>query len=83
MSNHRYTLRRDWLGVGGIVNFIMLNPSTADEIFNDPTIRKCIGFAKRWGFSGLVVTNLFAFRATDPADLRAWARVDYAFCGRR
>lgn len=71
MSNHRYVLRRNWLGEGGTVNFIMLNPSTADDVFNDATIRRCIGFAKRWGFSGLVVTNLFAYRATQPDDLRA------------
>lgn len=67
---HRYTLRRSWLGDGGIVNFIMLNPSTADEVSDDPTIRRCVGFAKRWGFSGIVVTNLFACRATQPKDLR-------------
>lgn len=48
------------------VQFIGLNPSTADETKDDPTIRKCIGFAKRWGFGALCMTNLFAFRATDP-----------------
>ena len=69
MSNHRYILRRSWIGNGGVVNFIMLNPSTADEISDDATIRRCVGFAKRWGFSGLVVTNLFAYRATQPSDL--------------
>ena len=58
------------MGEGGIVNFIMLNPSTADDVFDDATIRRCIGFAKRWGFSGLVVTNLFAYRATQPKDLK-------------
>ena len=52
------------------MNFIMLNPSTADDVFDDATIRRCVGFAKRWGFSGLVVTNLFAYRATQPKDLR-------------
>lgn len=67
--NHRLTLRREWIGNGGIVNFVMLNPSTADDNVDDPTIRKCCGFAKRWGFRGIVVTNLFAFRATDPGDL--------------
>jgi hypothetical protein len=69
--NHRYVLRRTWLGEGGIVNFIMLNPSTADDFFDDATIRRCVGFAKRWGFSSLVVTNLFAYRATQPKDLMA------------
>lgn len=76
--NHRFTLYREWLGTGGTVNFIMLNPSTADDTFDDPTIRKCIGFAKRWGYSRLSVTNLYAFRATDPKDLYELARVDYA-----
>jgi len=71
MSNHRYTLRRSWMGNGGVVNFIMLNPSTADEAFDDPTVRRCVGFAKRWGYCGLVVTNLFAYRATDPKELKA------------
>src|SRR5208283_1402354 len=71
MSNHRYVLKRNWIGNGGVVNFIMLNPSTADEVFDDATIRRCIGFAKRWGFSGLVVTNLFSYRATQPKDLKA------------
>lgn len=70
MSDHRYVLRRSWLGEGGVVNFIMLNPSTADDVFDDATIRRCVGFAKRWGFSGLVVTNLFAYRATQPKDLK-------------
>ena len=69
-DNHRYVLRRDWIGTGGIVNWIMLNPSTADDVFDDPTIRKCIGFSKRWGFAGLVVTNLWSYRATIPGDLR-------------
>lgn len=53
------------------MNFIMLNPSTADDVFDDATIRRCVGFAKRWGYSGLVVTNLFAYRATQPKDLKA------------
>ena len=51
---------------GEYVMFIGLNPSTADETKDDPTIRKCIGFAKRWGFGALCMTNLFAYRATDP-----------------
>lgn len=76
MNNHRYVLRRNWLGEGGTVNFIMLNPSTADDMFDDATIRRCVGFAKRWGFSGLVVTNLYAYRATQPKDLEALIALD-------
>lgn len=49
--------------------FIMLNPSTADEIKDDPTIRRCISFAKREGCTGLTVVNLFALRATNPKEL--------------
>lgn len=50
--------------------FIMLNPSTADETEDDPTIRRCIGYAKDWGYGMLLVGNLFALRATDPSELR-------------
>src|SRR5581483_9586135 len=65
---YRYSLAR-FFGDGGVVNFIMLNPSTADAETDDPTIRRCLGFAKAWGYGTLVVTNLFAYRATDPAEL--------------
>ena len=51
---------------------IMLNPSTADEAVNDPTIRRCLGFANRERAGRLVVVNLFAMRATDPAELERW-----------
>jgi hypothetical protein len=51
------------------VLFVMLNPSTADAAIDDPTIRKCKGFAKLWGFAYVAVANLYAFRATDPRDL--------------
>ena len=53
----------------GTCLFIMLNPSTADETANDPTIRRCIGFASLWGFRHLVIGNLFALRSTDPQAL--------------
>lgn len=69
-GRYRYTLDRGWdVGVGNVL-WVMLNPSTADEGKDDPTIRKCIGFSQRWGFKSLRVVNLFAFRATKPADLR-------------
>lgn len=65
---YRYQLTRRW-GDGPSLNVIGLNPSTADETVNDPTIRRCIGFAKAWGYAGLVMTNLCAFRATNPKAL--------------
>jgi hypothetical protein len=73
-GRYRYNLERCWCKEPGAddwstVNLIMLNPSTADGRSDDPTIRKCIRFAKRWGYTDLVVTNLFAWRATEPEDL--------------
>jgi hypothetical protein len=53
------------------VAFIGLNPSTADETTDDPTVRRCIGFARRWGYERMVMLNVFAFRATNPRRLRA------------
>lgn len=55
---------------GSYVNFIGLNPSTADETVDDATIRKCVKFAKAWGYGALCMTNLFAFRATDPMAMK-------------
>lgn len=71
---YRYSLWRRWVEnceLEKMVAFIGLNPSTANEIDDDPTIRRCIGFAKDWGFDGLVMLNLFAFRATDPVVMKA------------
>lgn len=67
----RYALWRnwDWQSHGNVVMFIGLNPSTADESKNDPTIRRCINFAKAWGFGGIIMMNLFAFRTPYPAQL--------------
>lgn len=67
---YRYVLWRTWDADKPAVNFIGLNPSTADETEDDPTIRRCIGYAKAWGYGGLVMTNLFAYRSTDPKALR-------------
>lgn len=53
--------------------FVGLNPSTADETQDDPTIRRCMRFARDWGYTRLKMVNLFAFRATDPSDLFAAA----------
>jgi hypothetical protein len=63
-------LTRELDGGHGTLNFIMLNPSTADAVRDDPTIRRCISFARVWGFRRLVVTNLFAFRTPSPRALR-------------
>lgn len=69
-GTYRYWLRRLWDESLPCCAFIMLNPSTADASNDDPTIRRCIGFAKMWGYGGLNVYNLFALRATDPRELR-------------
>ncbi|HEU5061422.1 MAG TPA: DUF1643 domain-containing protein [Kofleriaceae bacterium] len=69
-GRYRYRLTRRWAGRGAVVAFVMLNPSTADGERDDPTIRRCAGFARRWGFAAMTVVNVFALRATDPARLR-------------
>ena len=66
---YRYRLDRRF-GDGPCVMFLMVNPSTADATIDDATIRKCVGFAGRWGFGRIVVGNKFAFRATDVKELR-------------
>lgn len=72
---YRYKLGRRWSeGSDALVTFVMLNPSTADAELDDPTIRRCIGFAKGWGYGGLLVVNLYAYRATQPVDL--WRAAD-------
>ncbi len=70
---YRYLLRRRIGGSRKRALFVMLNPSTADETRDDPTIRRCIGFARRWGFGALEVVNLFALRTPYPRALRQHA----------
>ena len=67
---HRYFLERVFSEGDRTINFCMLNPSTADEIQNDNTVSRCIGYAKDWGYDRLLVTNVFAYRSTDPKGLR-------------
>lgn len=81
-GRYRYLLWREWRGLDERVCdssplitecrtclFIMLNPSTADGERDDPTIRRCVGFARGWGYDRLEVVNLFAYRATSSAEL--------------
>lgn len=71
-ENYRYVLTREW-GDGEKLVVIGLNPSTATAEEDDNTIRRCIGFARRWSFGGLVMLNLFAFRAREPRAMMAAA----------
>jgi hypothetical protein len=66
---YRYTLSRRWDDRLPTLNFVMLNPSVADEVTNDPTIERCERRARAMGYGALIVTNLFALRSTDPAAL--------------
>src|SRR5262249_6763346 len=70
---YRYALQRRWAD-GPAVCWVMLNPSSADEHRDDPTIRRCVGFSQSWGYAGLVAVNLFASRTPDPAAL--WSVAD-------
>lgn len=70
---YRYKLWRIWDETKRPALFIGLNPSTADENIDDPTIRRCIDFAMQWGEGGLIMANLFAYRSTDPKELKGIA----------
>ena len=63
-----------WAWPDQTICFCMLNPSTADEVQDDPTIRRCRNFAKHWGFEHVYIVNIFAWRATDPHQLSFWHR---------
>ena len=68
-DRYRYQLTRIWDTAVTAVTFIMLNPSTASHLVDDPTIRRCMQFARREKYGGMGVVNLYAWRATDPSEL--------------
>ena len=68
-GSYRYSLTRAW-GTGPTLAWGMLNPSTADADEDDPSVRRCIGFSKSWGYGALILVNLFALKATNPKELR-------------
>lgn len=72
-EKYRYSLTRCWNDTAPRVNFVMLNPSKATEIQNDPTVERCERRARMLGYGAFAVTNLFAWRDTDPKALRAAA----------
>jgi hypothetical protein len=67
----RYLLWRRWDETRPVANFLMLNPSTADEVKLDPSCTRARRYAERWGYGALIVTNLFGWRATDPDEMKA------------
>lgn len=74
-GRYRYTLDRTWGPDLDLVTFVGFNPSVADAEVDDPTLRRCVGFARRFGFDRLRMVNLFAYRETDPARLPVGSEV--------
>lgn len=72
-EKYRYLLTREWDPMRPRALFVMLNPSTATEVQNDPTVERCERRARTLGFGAFRVTNIFAWRATDPRDMKAAA----------
>ena len=72
-ERYRFDLTRVWDPAGGRVTFAMLNPSTATEVANDPTVERCERRARALGYGAFRVVNIFAWRATDPREMRAQA----------
>ncbi len=68
--NYRFALWRTWDESKPFAMFIGLNPSKADEVEHNPTINRCINLAKSWGYGGACMANLFAYRATDPSEMK-------------
>ena len=73
-NKYRYELHREWDKDKKKVLFIMLNPSTADADNNDLTTIRCMNFAKKWGYGGIMIGNIYPFRAKRPKDLRKWIK---------
>ena len=73
-ENYRYSLTREWDKDKGKVLFIMLNPSTACDESNDLTTIRCINYAKRWGYGGITIGNLYPYRAKRPKHLNKWIK---------
>ena len=80
-EKYRYKLTRTWDEKKGKVLFIMLNPSTANHIENDLTTIRCINFAEKWGYGGIMIGNIYPFRAKRPKHLKKWLKEghDYDF----
>lgn len=76
-NTYRWLLWRRWNISKGMVMFIGLNPSRAGEFRHDPTIRRVAGFAKRWGFGGMFMMNLFSYISTDPDNLQTWEEQNF------
>lgn len=68
-EKYRYELRRVWNHKEKLVCWIMLNPSTADAEHNDPSVQRCMNYTKSWKYGGVIITNLFGLRSTDPKKL--------------
>ena len=71
-NKYRYELHREWDKKKKKVLFIMLNPSTADGLNDDLTTIRCMNFAKKWGYGGIMIGNIYSFRAKRPKDLKKW-----------
>lgn len=78
-ERYRYVLSRIWAQDKPPLVMLMLNPSTATELKNDPTIARCEKRAHMWGYGGLIILNIFAYRATDPKDMKAQADPNGAY----